>query len=59
MVETTALGAAYLAGLKAGVYGSLEELSELWRCDRSFEPVMTKEKRDALYDGWFQAVQKL
>lgn len=59
LVETTALGAAYLAGLKAGVYGSLEELSELWRCDRSFEPVMTKEKRDALYDGWFQAVQKL
>jgi glycerol kinase len=59
MVETTALGVAYLAGLKAGVYSSLEELSELWRCDRSFEPVMSKEDRDNLYDGWIKAVQKL
>jgi len=59
LVETTALGAAYLAGLQAGVYGSLEELASLWRCNRSFEPVMTKEHRDQLYDGWIQAVQKL
>ncbi len=59
LVETTALGAAYLAGLQAGVYGSLEELASLWRCDRSFEPVMTKDHRDQLYDGWIQAVQKL
>ena len=59
LVETTALGAAYLAGLKAGVYGSLEELSDLWCCDRNFEPVMTKQNRDKLYDGWIQAVQKL
>jgi glycerol kinase len=58
-VETTALGAAYLAGLQAGVYSSLEELASLWRCDRSFEPVMTKASRDQLYDGWIQAVQKL
>ncbi|MBL1273995.1 MAG: glycerol kinase GlpK [Oceanospirillales bacterium] len=59
IVETTALGVAYLAGLQAGVYGSLDELASLWRCDRSFEPVMTKEKRDQLYDGWIQAVHKL
>ena len=59
LVETTALGVAYLAGLKAGVYKSLEELADLWRCDRSFVPVMTKEQRDRLYEGWIQAVQKL
>ncbi|HCP21702.1 glycerol kinase GlpK [Spongiibacter sp.] len=59
LVETTALGAAYLAGLQVGVYGSLEELAGLWRCDRSFEPVMAKDNRDELYDGWIQAVQKL
>ena len=59
LVETTALGAAYLAGLEAGVYGSLEELAGLWCCDRNFEPVMTKEHRDQLYEGWITAVQKL
>lgn len=59
VVETTALGVAYLAGLKAGVYESLDELSDLWRCDRSFEPIMTKQKRDQLYEGWIHAVQKL
>lgn len=59
LVETTALGVAYLAGLKAGVYGSLEELAGLWRCDRRFEPLMSKEDRDRLYDGWIQAVHRL
>jgi glycerol kinase len=59
MVETTALGVAYLAGLKAGVYGSLEELTDLWRCDRRFEPLMSKADRDRLYAGWIQAVHKL
>lgn len=59
LVETTALGAAYLAGLQAGVYGSLEELAKLWRCDRKFEPQMSKAERDKLYDGWIQAIQKL
>ncbi|WP_322003507.1 glycerol kinase GlpK [Marinobacter alexandrii] len=59
VVETTALGAAYLAGLRAGVYGSLEELTGLWRCDRRFEPVMTKEHRDRLYQGWVEAIGRL
>ncbi|MBQ0764544.1 glycerol kinase GlpK [Marinobacter psychrophilus] len=59
LVETTALGVAYLAGLKAGVYGSLEELAELWRCERRFEPMMSKSDRDRLYAGWIQAVHKL
>lgn len=59
MVETTALGCAYLAGLQAGVYGSLEELGGLWRGDRNFEPQMSKVERDRLYDGWLAAVHKL
>ncbi|WP_018403683.1 glycerol kinase GlpK [Marinobacter gelidimuriae] len=59
LVETTALGVAYLAGLKAGVYGSLEELADLWRCERRFEPMMSKADRDRLYAGWIQAVHKL
>lgn len=59
MIETTALGAAYLAGLKAGVFESLESLADQWRCDRRFEPAMTKEKRDRLYNGWVEAVNRL
>jgi len=59
LVETTALGAAYLAGLQAGVFKSLEELGAMWRCDRSFAPVMTKEQRDKLYEGWLNAVRRL
>ena len=59
LVETTALGAAYLAGLQAGVYKSLEDLSSMWRCDRSFEATMTKAQRDKLYDGWLKAIRKL
>lgn len=59
LVETTALGAAYLAGLQAGVYKSLDDLSSMWRCDRSFEAVMTKDQRDGLYEGWIKAISKL
>ncbi|MDF0749198.1 glycerol kinase GlpK [Marinobacter sp. 71-i] len=59
LVETTALGAAYLAGLQAGVYKSLADLSSMWRCDRSFEPNMTKAQRDKLYEGWSTAIRKL
>ncbi|QEW07575.1 glycerol kinase GlpK [Nitrincola iocasae] len=59
MVETTALGAAYLAGLQAGVYESLDTLQEAWQCDRRFEPQMSKQKRDELYAGWYAAVAKL
>ncbi|ENO13671.1 glycerol kinase [Marinobacter nanhaiticus D15-8W] len=59
LIETTALGAAYLAGLKAGVFDSLETLEGLWQCDRSFKPEMTKEERDRLYEGWVEAVDRL
>ena len=58
-IETTALGAAYLAGLQAGVYQSLDELSEMWGCDRAFNPTMSKADRDRLYEGWVRVVAKL
>ncbi len=58
-IETTALGVAYLAGLKAGIYDSLETIEELWKCDRRFTPTMTKERRDGFYEGWVAAVNRL
>ena len=57
--ETTALGVAYLAGLRAGVFSSLESLATNWNCERRFEPSMTKTKRDELYDGWCKSVKKV
>lgn len=55
--ETTALGAAYLAGLAVGFWQSQEEISEQWSIERRIEPKMTEEKRDRLYNGWKKAVQ--
>ena len=57
--ETTALGVAYLAGLRAGVFSSLESLATNWNCERRFEPGMTKTKRDELYDGLCKSVKKV
>jgi len=59
VIETTALGAAYLAGLKAGIFESLEQLESLWQRDRSFTPEISKEDRDRYYDGWKKAVEKV
>lgn len=59
VIETTALGAAFLAGLQAGVYRDLEEIEKLWRCERRFEPTMSKADRDRLYAGWLEAVRRL
>jgi glycerol kinase len=56
--ETTALGAAFLAGLQRGIYSSLEEISELWQLNREFLPNMTVEKRNALYQGWKDAINQ-
>jgi glycerol kinase len=55
--ETTALGAAYLAGLAVGYWESQEEIASQWAIDRSFEPNMSDEDRDQLYDGWKKAVK--
>lgn len=55
-IETTALGAAFLAGLSVGIYQSLEEISHLWQVDKIMLPIMEKAKSDSLYDQWKQAV---
>ncbi len=54
--ETTALGAAYLAGLAVGYWKSQEEISAMWAKERQFEPAMGEEERDKLYAGWKKAV---
>ena len=54
--ETTALGAAYLAGLATGVWKSREEISHLWNCNQLFEPKMEAAQRDKLVKGWHKAV---
>ena len=56
--ETTALGAAYLAGLAVGVWHSREELSQLWECDIVYEPRMDSAQREELLHGWHKAVQR-
>lgn len=55
--ETTALGAAYLAGLAVGFWKDRSEIAAHWQIDRPFEPEMEQEKREALYKGWQKAVQ--
>lgn len=55
--ETTALGAAYLAGLAVGYWESQKEIESQWAVDQQFEPNMAQEKRDELYNGWKKAVQ--
>lgn len=59
ITETTALGVAYLAGLNAGVYSSLSEVGELWQTDKVFATQINAAKRDALYNGWQDAVGRL
>lgn len=54
--ETTALGAAYLAGLGAGIYQSLDQLAEMWQVERAFYPEVDPQRREALYRGWLEAV---
>lgn len=59
VLETTALGAAFMAGLQFGWYSSLEEIAELWRCERSFTPSMMETEREHLYQGWLDAVERV
>ena len=56
VLETTALGAALLAGLAVGVYGSLEETAKGWHVERRFDPAMEEEQRKKLLRGWKRAV---
>ena len=59
VVETTATGAAFLAGLAVGFWSSPDELRHVRRRERLFEPDMEASTRDALYDGWKQAVARV
>ena len=56
ITETTALGAAYLAGLATGYWGSMDEIREQWQVDRRFTPSMEPGERDTLLHGWNRAV---
>ncbi len=57
VAETTALGAAYLAGLAVGFWKNTAELSRRWQAAKAYEPKMSPDQREALYSGWKQAVQ--
>jgi len=56
--ETTALGAAYLAGLATGVWNGLDEIAAYWALDREFRPEMDSSTRDRLVSGWHKAVER-
>ena len=56
-VETTAMGAAYLAGLAVGYWKSKEDVIKNWGIDRTFQPDIAPEKRDKMIKGWNQAVK--
>lgn len=58
VTETTALGAAYLAGLAVGFWSSQEEIARNWRLDHRYEPAMTADNREALYRDWKRAVDR-
>ncbi|GLQ20843.1 glycerol kinase GlpK [Algimonas porphyrae] len=59
VLETTAMGAAYLAMLGAGMVANLDDLSALWQRDRLFEPDMAEKTRKSLLDGWADCVRRL
>jgi glycerol kinase len=57
-IETTALGAAYLAGLATGIYRSLDDIAKFWKAERVFEPQMRPDRREELLAGWRHAVAR-
>ena len=57
-VETTALGAAYLAGLAVGYWSSTEDIRRNWAIDRTFSPVISVEERNGKVEGWHKAVKR-
>jgi glycerol kinase len=58
VIETTALGAVYLAGLSCGVYAGLDELSAQWQIERTFRPTMSRERAGELMSNWERAVRQ-
>lgn len=57
-IETTALGAAFAAGLGAGIFGGLDEVRALVKADRVWQPQMSEKEREALFRGWNEAVER-
>lgn len=55
-IETSALGVAYLAGLQIGMYQSLDEIANLWKINRTFDPQMSVTRREELYGNWKRAL---
>jgi len=58
VTETTALGAAYLAGLAIGLWQSQDEIAQKWEVEAEFTPNMSDDQRESLYDGWKRAVER-
>ena len=58
VTETTALGAAYLAGLAVGYWDSIEQISKQWKSERRFEPTISADERLTKLDGWKRAVER-
>jgi len=58
VIETTALGAAYLAGLAVGYWKNKEDVCKNWAISRNFESQMSEEKRAELLKGWHRAVER-
>jgi len=59
VTETTALGAAYVAGLQAGLFDSLDSISKKWQLDKAFLPEQSEQWRTARYAGWQAAVNRV
>jgi glycerol kinase len=57
-IETTALGAAYLAGIGAGIWRDARETASLWRSERSFTPAIGADERETRYARWLRAVER-
>ena len=58
VVETTALGAAYLAGLATGIYADTQVIARLWQAERTFYPTLSRDRADQLMDQWARAVRQ-
>jgi glycerol kinase len=55
-VETTALGAAWLAGMRAGIYPDAAGFAKMWACERQFTPLMSDPERNVLYERWKRCI---
>jgi glycerol kinase len=59
VAETTALGAALLAGLNVGLYQSLADIAQVWRQEQTYQPRLSVTQRETLYAGWLNAVERV